>query len=690
MAASPHRSPHRSLRPAPLDTIPVTADHAARSKVRTSAGSDGGSKVVALRGRPARPPKAYATERVGADRARRSRPGDTGPRSPRRVGRVVVHVRTTGRTARRTIAWFRRDAAAATPSLWRAGRPRRRLLSVFIVVTVVLIGLVTRVAMLQTASGADYVTFGEQQRTRDAIITADRGVVFDRDGQELAISVPATTLYANPKLVVDPAATAASIANVLMLSADRRAALARDLAKPKDFVYVAREIDDQTAKAVLALGLKGIGSYDEPTRMYPAGDVARSLLGRVNVDDEGTAGLEKQYDALLTGTDGSIVREIDGEGRSIPTGKRTLENPIPGQDLILTLSRPLQYQAEQALIDRVKLLGARGGYVIVGNSRTGELYALANVKRDDETGEVRVASYNMAAVEANEPGSVAKVITITAALDQGTVRRDSYFQVPGYMEFDGGIVLKDAHPHGLEDMSVEKILGASSNLGTYKVMQTIGAARHEQYMRAFGLGERTALGFPDEQKGIVHDSATYQGTEAVTVAWGQGVSSTALQLWAAINVVANRGNYVEPKLVHSVIDANGNVIDTPASGTRRVVSEAAALDMTAMMQTVVCKGTGKEAQVPGWDVAGKTGTSYKAQPKGGYVDGNGHFVYFASFVGFFPADDPQLTVLVSIDEPPAGGDRFGGTTAAPVFTEIARAAINQLRIAPPVAGGCGG
>jgi cell division protein FtsI (penicillin-binding protein 3) len=429
--------------------------------------------------------------------------------------------------------------------------------------------------------------------------------------------------------------------------------------------------------------------------MYPAGDVAKSLLGRVNVDGEGTAGLEKQYDSLLTGVNGLKVREIDGEGRSIPTGKRVLEQPVPGQDLVLTISRPLQYQAEQALIDRVTLLGARGGQVIVGNTKTGEIYALANVRIDEETGEVRGSSKNMAAVDANEPGSVAKVITIAAAMNEGTVTTDSYFQVPGYLEFDGGasrggITLKDAHPHDLEDMSVETILGASSNIGTYRVMQTIGVSKHEQYLRAFGLGARSALGFPDEQKGIVHEASTLRGTEAVTVAWGQGVASTAVQLWAAINVIGNKGRYVEPKLIKSIIDAKGSIIDTPPSATREVVSESVADDMTRIMQTVVCKGTGKKAQVPGWDVAGKTGTSYKAQPKGGYKDENGRFVYFASFVGFFPADDPQVTVLVSIDEPPAGGDRFGGTTAAPVFTEIARAAINQLRIAPPVSGGCAG
>lgn len=593
--------------------------------------------------------------------------------------------------------------------MWRAGRPRRRLLSIFAVVGAVFLLFVGRIAFLQTGSSSALSAFGAEQRTRDQTIAADRGVIFDRDGHELVISVPATTIWANPKLIVDPIDAAGKIGTVLGRSPEWMDALARTLSKvDRDFVYVARALSDDQASAVTALQIKGIGWYDEPTRMYPAGDVGKSLLGKADVDGVGIAGLEKQYDELLKGTPGSIVREIDGEGRSIPTGRRELVNPIPGQDLRLTISRPLQYQAEQALIEQVARLGARAGIAIVMDSKTGEIYALANVKRNPATGAVTadavggagtaetvsVSSANLAAVEMNEPGSVAKVITIAGALNEGTVKPDSYFHVPGYLDFDGGpnkkggVRLKDAHSHEPEDMSVDKILGVSSNIGTYMVMKTIGAKRHEEYMRAFGLGSVTAVGFPDEVAGIVHDSDNYHGTEAVTVAWGQGVTASSLQLAAAINVIANRGTYVAPKLVKSVIDASGEMIDTPASQTHRVISEQAASDMTGMMQTVVCKGTGKEARVPGWDVAGKTGTSYKAQPNGTYKDKNGNNVYFASFVGFFPAKDPQVTVLVSIDEPPFDGDRYGGKVAAPVFTEIARATINQLRIPPPLSGGC--
>ena len=558
----------------------------------------------------------------------------------------------------------------------------------FVVVSAIIVAVLGRVALLQTGQGTTFVDFGSQQRTRDEVLIADRGVIFDRDGQQLVMTVPATTIFADPKLITDPAGTAAALATTLGFTPVGYEHLLKDLTKDKDFVFVAREIDDQAAKAVKALGLKGIGSYDEPTRMYPAGDVAKSILGRANVDGDGIAGLEKQYDDLLKGTNGTTVRELDTHGRSIPTGKRVTQAPVAGEDLRLTISRPLQYQAEQALVEKVTALKARGGQAIVMATKTGEMLALANVKRDPLTGETTVSSANMAAVEANEPGSVAKVITIAAAINEGTVKRDSYFQVPGSMKFDGGIILRDAHPHGTEDMSVEKILGASSNLGTYKIMQTIGVAKHEEYMRAFGLGTVTGLGFPDEQKGIVHDSAKYRGTEAVTVAWGQGVSSTALQLVSAVNVIANGGTYVAPKLIKSIIDRGGKMVDTPPSATHPVISKSAADEMTTMMETVVCKGTGKAARVPPYSVAGKTGTSYKAQPNGTYFDANHNHVYFASFVGFFPADDPQVTVLVSIDEPPFDGDRFGGVTAAPVFTEIARAAINQLRIAPPVTGGC--
>jgi cell division protein FtsI (penicillin-binding protein 3) len=319
---------------------------------------------------------------------------------------------------------------------------------------------------------------------------------------------------------------------------------------------------------------------------------------------------------------------------------------------------------------------------------TGEIYAMAGVRRDDETGEVRVSSANIAAVDAYEPGSVAKVITVSGALNEGTVTPDTSFDVPGEKLFYD-TVLHDASEHGLQSMTVARILAKSSNIGTIFVSQSMGEAAQESYMRAFGLGTRSGLDFPGESAGILRPHQAWQGTERVTVAYGQGVAATAIQLVSAVNTIANNGTYVAPKLVRSTIDERGDEHPTPASEMHPVIRPEIAQQMNVIMRNVICAGTASRAKVPGFTIAGKTGTGYKAQPNGTYFDADGNKAYYASFVGFLPAEAPRVTILVSIDEPPASGPRYGGDTAAPVFTKIAEVAINQLGIEPPNAsGGC--
>jgi cell division protein FtsI (penicillin-binding protein 3) len=562
------------------------------------------------------------------------------------------------------------------------------LLVIFAVVGLVFAGLIGRVAMLQTAEAQQFVDFGQEQRMKNEILTADRGIIFDRNGEELAISVPATTFYANPQRVVDPVATAAALAQMLQLSETEELNLATDLAKDNKFVYVARQLDLPTAKVIQELELPGIGWYDEPRRAAPAGDLARGVVGRTDTDGNGISGLEKQYDSLLNGTPGRFEREVDEDGRSIPGGKREIEAAIPGDDLVLTIARPIQYQAEQALMERVKLLGARGGTALVMNPTTGELYANASVRIDEETGEYRVTSANIAAVDAYEPGSVAKVITVAAALNEKTVTPDTWFDVPWRKKFYD-LFLSDAEQHPTQSMSVARILAKSSNIGTIFISQTIGFARQEAYMRAFGFGSVSALDFPGESRGIFRSHTEWQGTEKVTVAYGQGVAATALQLLGAVNTIANDGRYVDPKLVRATIDASGELSETPPSSTHEVITPETAQTMNVLMRDVVCAGTASQAKLPGYTIAGKTGTGYKAQANGTYFKEDGTKAYYASFVGFLPAEDPKVTILVSIDEPPADGDHFGGNTAAPTFARIAEAAVHELGIQPPTAdGGC--
>jgi cell division protein FtsI (penicillin-binding protein 3) len=552
-----------------------------------------------------------------------------------------------------------------------------------VVASLALVALLVRVTMLQTVEAEAYRAESMQQRLTTVRLQAGRGTIFDRNGEELALSVPSATIFADPRLVVDPSGTAATIASFLGWSPERQQALAERLSSPDlHFTYVARQMDQAVADSVLALGLPGVASYQEPRRVLVGGDLARGIVGRTDPDGLGIAGLEQQYDELLTGVDGRLEREFDRRGRSIPTGRNAVVAPQPGNDLVLTLDRSIQFQVEQALLRRTSQLSAVRGTAIVMDSRTGELLAIGAVERDDE-GVYRVTTANLSAVTAHEPGSVAKVITTAAALNDGVVNPETWFEVPGHKEVDD-FVITDAYPHGLESMTVRQILTRSSNIGTMLISQRLGTQRQSEYLRAFGFGERTALDFPNESAGILKPVDQWRGTERLTMSYGYGFAATSLQLAAAVNVIANGGEYVAPKLVLSTIDQVGDVQDMPPSPTRTVLRPEVAATMADLMTDVVCVGTAKLARIDGISVAGKTGTGYKVQDNGTYVDDEGNRSYFASFVGFFPATEPKVTVLVSIDEPdPSTRDRFGGTAAAPVFAEIAQVVMHELRIEPP-------
>ena len=341
---------------------------------------------------------------------------------------------------------------------------------------------------------------------------------------------------------------------------------------------------------------------------------------------------------------------------------------------------------EQLLLERVAEIPARGAQAIVMDTDTGEIYAMATVRREPGEG-VQITSGNYALVESYEPGSVAKVLTIAGAIDSGAVTPETGFEVPWRREYYD-VMLSDSHQHATDWMNVWKILVVSSNIGTIEVQQEMGSELHHEYMRAFGWGEPTALGFPAESPGELKPYQSMWGSEKITPAYGQGVATTPAQLVAAINTIANHGTYVAPKLVKSTIDAEGELTDMPDSETRQVVSRKAARQTAGIMRDVVCRGTATRAQVDGLTVAGKTGTAFKTADNGTYWTDEGTRKYYASFVGFFPAEDPQVTILVSVDEPAATNERFGGTAAAPVFAEMAPVILSELGIQPPAGGGC--
>ncbi|MGI9645902.1 MAG: peptidoglycan D,D-transpeptidase FtsI family protein, partial [Ilumatobacteraceae bacterium] len=385
------------------------------------------------------------------------------------------------------------------------------------------------------------------------------------------------------------------------------------------------------------------------------------------------------------------TREIAPGGRTIPGSETVTTDQVAGDDLVLTIDRPIQFSTEQVLLEQVAEIGAKGATAVVMDTDTGEILAMASVRRDPTTGSIDVSSGNFAVVEAYEPGSVAKVITVAAALNEGAVTPDTGFVVPWRKQYADDL-LTDSHQHPDDWMTVSDILTESSNIGTSMVQQQIGRHVHHDYMRDFGLGEPTALEFPGESPGLLKDVDELWGSERVTVAYGQGMASTSAQLVAAVNTIANGGVYVAPTLVSATVGPNGTIKEIPAAEPRSIVSAEAARQTTAMMQRVVCEGTASRAAVDGLTIAGKTGTAFKAAENGTYYNERGERIYYASFVGFFPAERPEVTVQISVDEPPAGSNfRFGGTAAAPVFHELAPPLMHELGIQPPAgSGGCGG
>ena len=565
---------------------------------------------------------------------------------------------------------------------WRAGRSRLRLGALLVVLVVAFAAVAVRLVQVQVVDHAQYASFGASQRFQQVALPADRGAIFDRNGNDLAVSLPQRTVYADPRLIEDPAGTAAALAPILQLDGAATTELTAKLAGEGAFTYVARRVSDEVAEAVEAAALPGLFFLDEPRRFTPAGDLGRSIVGQVGVDNEGLSGLELKYDDLLTGVPGELQVERDPEGRTIPTGEQRLTPAVRGDDLVLTIDRAMQYETERALAAQIRAKGAKGGTAIVSNPQTGEILALANLGTDPDSGEVRPIGNNAAVTNVYEPGSVNKVITVAAALEEGLVSPTTELVVPDRLQV-GDHEFSDHDPHPTGPWSVTRILSESSNIGTIKLAHQLGKGRLDEYLRRFGFGEKTALDLPYEASGILLPLDEYNATSLGAIPIGQGIAVTAMQMLAAYNVLANDGVYLPPKLVLETVDEAGVRHRNDAGEARRVVSEETAAQMREMLVRVVAEGTGTRGGVTGYSVAGKTGTARKPDPvRGGYEDAAGRYHYVATFAGFVPAERPELSIIVVIDEPT--GDIYGGSVAAPVFADLAQYGLRLFHIPPPL------
>jgi cell division protein FtsI (penicillin-binding protein 3) len=550
---------------------------------------------------------------------------------------------------------------------------RRRLVFVGGLLLIAASLLVWRLAVVQIAEPDRFLTYGESQRIRSVALTAARGAIVDRNGVDLALSLPLPSLVANPQAVEDPRQVARLLASVLDEDIDF---LERRLSGDGQFAYLGRHLDPAVAAAAMDFDLPGVRIMEERARVRPGERSALGVLGRTNIDSVGISGLELVYDGLLSGVPGRKIVERDLRGASIPGGEYNVEPPSHGRTLVLTIDRALQFEAERLLFEGVERTGGQSGILVAMDPATGQIMASATVVRGDD-GEIRTSGEHRAATWTYEPGSIVKPLTFSAVLDAAVASPDTVREVPGRIDVHDA-TFRDAPLHDPVDLSVADVLRRSSNVGTIMWATDLGQEALHAKFREFGLGRVSALDFPGESGGSLLTLSGWSGTSLPTIAIGQGVSTTPIQMLTAYATLANAGIRPAPTLVLGTRDDEGMFEPRRAGRTTTVIPSTVASEVVAMMEGVVESGTGTRAAVPGYRVAGKTGTAWKTRPEGGYGS-EGDRDYVASFAGFLPADNPRLVVLVVVDEPSLA-HYSGGRAAAPIFSEFAQFAVRRLRI----------
>ena len=542
--------------------------------------------------------------------------------------------------------------------------------------TVWVLLIAARLYHLQVARYDHYVGKAERQQQRVVTLDPPRGTIYDAQGRELAVSIQVDSAYAVPPEIEDAAAAAGAIAGVVPgLDAVK---LARHLASDREFVWVARKLDPPVAEKVRRLELKGLYFLPESKRYYPMGELAAQVLGYVGTDNHGLAGLELVYDDEVAGKPGKRTVLRDARRGTVVSPDLSFAEPVPGNDLHLTLDAAVQHIVERELGEAVKKRGAKRGSAIFLDPATGGVLAMANYPAFDpnDFGRYPPSRWRNAAImDVYEPGSTFKIITAAAALESGVVQPEDEFDC----EMGGitllGIRIHDHKPFGR--MTFAQVLAKSSNVGVIKAALLIGNERLYRTIRAFGFGQLTGIDLPGESAGILHPLERWGPLAKAYVAFGQGISVTPLQLAAAAGAVAGEGELLRPYVVAAVSRGEARVprhAKAPVVG--RPISATTARQLQALLEGVVAGGTGRSAAVAGYRVAGKTGTA-QIPVRGGYLR-NG---YLPSFVGFAPAGRPVLVGVVAIAEP-RGFEYHGGQVAAPVFGAIARQVLLYQGVHP--------
>lgn len=556
--------------------------------------------------------------------------------------------------------------------------PRRRQLVVLGLVAVVLVTLGVRLVYVQTLAGPALAAEALGGRMHTEVIPAERGQIVDRSGVVLATSVERWNIVVNQQQLAGWKKNGESAADAAALLAPLLGVPAVELG-PKligdaEFAYLSKGVAPEVYEQVMDLGILGISGEQVSERLYPNGTTAGNVLGFVGTDGYGLAGLEQVYDDTLAGEAGSDTYERGEDGQRIPTGAEELVPASPGGDVQLTIARDLQYSGQQALDAQVLATGAEWGTLVVMNVHTGEVLVLADSGAIDPNDPQGNAAASRAVSYTYEPGSTAKVISMAAILEEGVATPTSPFVVPDRYTAPGLTVpFKDSHDHAPLNLTLTGILAESSNTGTVMVGQNLPVQVRHDYLAKFGFGSRTGIGLPGETGGLLHPADEWDGRSQYAVLFGQSVGTTTIQNAQVFATLANHGVRVQPHVVSAAADASGVMQPVQLEEPRQVVSAQTADAVVRMMESAVTEGTGGNAAVPGYRIAGKTGTAQAFEP-GGVVK------VVASFIGVAPADDPEIVVSVVLYNPKSS--IYGGTVAAPVFSEVTAHALQYLGVPP--------
>jgi cell division protein FtsI (penicillin-binding protein 3) len=545
------------------------------------------------------------------------------------------------------------------------------------VVLTLLFGLMgARLFTLQVVESSEFQQIAAEQRLTKIEFPARRGTVLDRDAETLSISVDLQVVYSDPTLIDDPRAVAAKLGPLLKKKPESLVESLTGTFEGDQFEYVAHQVDPRVAKKIEAMELPGIFLEAEPKRFYPNGRVGSHVVGFVNVDGSVMEGVEAQYNEVLAGKPGVIRFEKDTFGHQLPQADSTYEQPEPGHSILLTIDKDIQYFTEKALMNAVRQFKATSGTAIVMRPKTGEILALANLPDFDPNSYSKFSDderRNRALADVYEPGSIFKAITLAGALHEKTVTPKTSFTVPDQLQV-ADRVIHDSSPHATAKMNVREIITKSSNVGTVMIGQKLGSEGLDKYVHRFGFGRKTGLDFPGESPGIVRPLKDWSGSSIGNIPIGQGVAVTPLQMVSTFATVANDGVWVEPRMLTGTVGNDARLVPATPSSKKRVVRAGVARTVTDILSDVVSKGTGMLAQIPGYEVAGKTGTAQKVLEEGGYGED-----FFASFAGYAPAKRPEVAAIVILDSPTP---IYGGLTAAPTFKIIVQRALRELSVPP--------